>query len=90
MNNSVDEAESIKLLVELFNKGKSHCMVLSSMCRKPKAKKQTTTKKKERKKDKQKNTQPKPVLHMKINTMYTFADIANRSCIIYGVSSSTN
>lgn len=89
MNNSVDEAESIKLLVELFNKGKSHCMVLSSMCRKSKAKKQTTTKK-ERKKDKQKNTQPKPVLHMKINTMYTFADIANRSCIIYGVSGSTN
>lgn len=50
MNSSVDEAESIKLLVELFNKGKSHCMVLSSMCRKSKAKKQTTTKKKERKK----------------------------------------
>lgn len=49
MNNSVDEAESIKLLVELFNKGKSHCMVLNSMCRKSKAKKQTTTKKKERK-----------------------------------------
>lgn len=61
-------------------------MVLSSMCRKSKAKKQT----KKKKKDKQKNTQPKPVLHMKINTMYTFADIANRSCIIYGVSSSTN
>lgn len=46
MNSSVDEAESIKLLVELFNKGKSHCMVLSSMCRKSKAKKQTPKKKK--------------------------------------------
>lgn len=48
MNSSVDEAESIKLLVELFNKGKSHCMVLSSMCRKSKAKKQTPKKKKRR------------------------------------------
>lgn len=65
MNSSVDEAESIKLLVELFNKGKSHCMVLSSMCRKSKAKKQTTTKKKERKKDKQKNTENRYLTHDK-------------------------
>lgn len=33
MNSSVDEVEFIKLLVELFNKGKSYCMVLSLMCR---------------------------------------------------------
>lgn len=77
MNSRVDEAESVKLLTELFNKGKSHCMVLSSVCRKSKAKTKTKTnktKKKERKKD--------PVLHMKINTMYTFSDFANRSCMI--------
>lgn len=56
MNSSVDEAESIKLLVELFNKGKSHCMVLSSVCRKSKAKTKTKTNKTKKKRKKERSS----------------------------------